>query len=51
MKLNKKRESLAIVEIPVIYQNVKYLIYQLKKEKDIKKLITSKNKYKHSKKR
>ena len=37
MELNKKRESLAIIEIPVIYQNVKYLIYQLKKEKELKK--------------
>lgn len=36
MQLNGKKEKLAIIEIPVIYQNVKYLIYQLKKEKDIK---------------
>jgi hypothetical protein len=36
MQLNGKREKLAIIEIPVVYQNVKYLIYQLKKEKDIK---------------
>ena len=36
MQLNGKREKLSIIEIPVVYQNVKYLIYQLKKEKDIK---------------
>jgi hypothetical protein len=37
MQLNEKKGKLAIIEIPVVYQNVKYLIYQLKKEKDIKK--------------
>ncbi len=37
MQLNGKREKLAIIEIPVVYQNVKYLIYQLKKEKELKK--------------
>ena len=30
MQLNKKKEKLAIIEIEVIYQNVKYLIYQLR---------------------
>ena len=37
MELNDKRDKLAIIEIPVVYRSVKYLIYQLKKEKDLKK--------------
>ena len=37
MELNDKRDKLVIIEIPVVHKSVKYLIYQLKKEKDLKK--------------
>lgn len=34
-QINKKNNNLIIIEIEIIYKNVKYLIYQLKREKDV----------------
>ena len=35
MDINDKKEKLTIIEIEIIYKKVKYLIYQLKREKDV----------------